>query len=182
MRVGYGLFIYSIFLCSISYSGSRPYYIEEAAKRWSLDPDVLVALCYEESRCIPNRINKDDGTKYQKQLGIKSKSHGLFQIKLATARALGFGGSAKDLLDPEINSFYAAKLLRSLYDKYGTIDRALSAYNAKGWPVSSNKRYVARILNKLHAIKGRTRRDIATDTKFRHRERNILFKERKWRH
>ncbi|MBV8450158.1 MAG: transglycosylase SLT domain-containing protein [Hyphomicrobiales bacterium] len=48
---------------------------------------------------------------------VHAGNYGLMQIKLATARAVGFGGSAADLLDPETNLHYGLKYLGSLYQQ-----------------------------------------------------------------
>ncbi|WP_062227321.1 lytic transglycosylase domain-containing protein [Aureimonas frigidaquae] len=45
--------------------------------------------------------------------------YGLSQIKPATARSLGFSGSAQDLLDPETNLRYGMKYLAGAYEKGG---------------------------------------------------------------
>jgi soluble lytic murein transglycosylase-like protein len=46
---------------------------------------------------------------------------------------------------PDINTWYAAKLLRELYDKYDTTPEVISAYNA-GRPIGANKAYVTKVL------------------------------------
>lgn len=122
-----------------------PYYIYNASTSFKLDVALLFAVCTQESLCKAKAINNNDGNKAAKARGIKEHSHGLFQLKLATARALGFTGTHKQLMDPETNTWYAAKLIRSLYDKYKTTDKVLSAYNA-GHYTKSNKKYVDSVL------------------------------------
>jgi len=58
---------------------------------------------------------------------------GLMQIKAATARAMGYGGSASGLLDPDTNITYAARYLAGAYRAAGgNADRAVSYY-ARGY-------------------------------------------------
>ena len=58
---------------------------------------------------------------------------GLMQIKTATARAMGYTGSASGLLDAETNITYAARYLAGAYRAAGgNHDRAVSNY-ARGY-------------------------------------------------
>lgn len=61
---------------------------------------------------------------------------GLMQIKHATARGLGYGGSAKGLMDPETNIKYGMKYLAQAYrladgDTCGTVMRYQSGHYAR---------------------------------------------------
>lgn len=131
-----------------SSTDSIPYYLANAASAHNLDVTLLYAICDVESRCKTDAVNRDDAQKAKKRLGIKEHSLGMFQIKLATARALGFKGKRKDLMKPEINSWWAAELLQNLYKRYGhSTSKVISAYNA-GKYVITNKRYVNKVLSK----------------------------------
>jgi soluble lytic murein transglycosylase-like protein len=146
MRVLYvclALFI-AVPVASSPRSTSIPYYITNAARHFKVSPGLLYSICQVESRCTTT-INHNDGTKDQKRIGIISKSYGMFQIKLSTAKSLGFTGKSHDLLNPEVNAFYAAKLLNHLYDKYEEDKAVISAYNA-GKPIKSNRHYVKLVL------------------------------------
>ncbi len=58
---------------------------------------------------------------------------GLMQIKLATARAMGYTGTAAGLLDPETNLTYAVRYLAGAYRVAGgNADRAVANY-ARGY-------------------------------------------------
>src|SRR5258706_2551259 len=58
---------------------------------------------------------------------------GMMQIKLATARGVGYTGSAAGLLDPETNLTYAVRYLAGAYQVAGgDHDRAVSYY-ARGY-------------------------------------------------
>lgn len=73
-----------------------------------------------------------------------SPSYGLCQVKLATARHMGFKGKPSDLLKPDINADLAAKYLRYQLNRYGSMEKALSAYNA-GRYIKANAGYVAKV-------------------------------------
>ena len=64
---------------------------------------------------------------------IHSGNYGMMQIKLQTARGLGYTGTAQGLLDPETNLTYAVKYLAGAYRvAKGNADRAVSYY-ARGY-------------------------------------------------
>jgi hypothetical protein len=56
-------------------------------------------------------------------------NYGLMQIRLGTARGVGYSGDAEGLLDPDTNLFYAVKYLAGAYRAAGCdSDRAVSYY------------------------------------------------------
>ena len=62
---------------------------------------------------------------------VSSGNFGLMQIRLGTARAMGYRGSAAGLLDPETNMTYAVKYLAGAYRAAGgNADRAVHYYAA----------------------------------------------------
>jgi soluble lytic murein transglycosylase-like protein len=62
---------------------------------------------------------------------VSRGNYGLMQIKLATARSMGYSGSAAGLLDAETNMNYAAKYLAGAYQvAAGNADRAVHYYAA----------------------------------------------------
>ncbi len=153
---------------AVDYTPSRiPFYILNAATAYKIDVNLMYAICITESKCKANALNRDDGTPAEKAQGIKVKSYGLFQIKSETAHSLGFVNKktvhvvkmykhhklalitvvdlSDELLKPEVNSLYAAKLLHKLYGKYHSTDRVISAFNA-GRPVKCNSDYVLKVL------------------------------------
>jgi soluble lytic murein transglycosylase len=92
------------------------------ARNYSLDPALLAAVIYQES-------------KFKADAESKSGAIGLMQLLPDTAKgiALHTGGSAfrvADLYDPEINIRYGAWYLRHLLRRYGEERTALAAYNA----------------------------------------------------
>lgn len=50
---------------------------------------------------------------------VSKGNYGLMQIRLGTARAMGYSGSAAGLLDPNINMTYAVKYLAGAYRAAG---------------------------------------------------------------
>ena len=92
------------------------------ARNYSLDPALLAAVIYQES-------------KFKADAESKSGAIGLMQLLPDTAKGIAVhtGGSAfrvADLYDPEINVRYGAWYLRHLLRKYGDERTALAAYNA----------------------------------------------------
>jgi soluble lytic murein transglycosylase len=92
------------------------------AKNYDLDPALLAAVIYRES-------------KFNAHARSSSSAIGLMQLLPQTAKgiALHTGGSrfvVADLYDPEINVRYGSFYLRRLMNKYGDTELALAAYNA----------------------------------------------------
>jgi soluble lytic murein transglycosylase-like protein len=64
---------------------------------------------------------------------VSHGNYGLMQIRLGTARAMGYGGSAEGLLDPATNMTYAVRYLAGAYRAAGgNEDRAVALY-ARGY-------------------------------------------------
>lgn len=105
-------------------------------------PGLLSALCYVESKHRPYAFNENDGG---------SSSIGICQIKLGTARGLGFKGTAEELSRPKTNIYYAGKYLKTQIKRYGgDIKKAISAYNAgthreNDLGLTLNRLYVAKV-------------------------------------
>jgi soluble lytic murein transglycosylase-like protein len=72
-------------------------------------------------------------SRYNPRIIGKGGAMGLMQIKTATARGVGYGGSAAGLLDPDTNLTYAVRYLAGAYRLAGgNHDRAVSYY-ARGY-------------------------------------------------
>ena len=68
-------------------------------------------------------------SKYQPHLVGRGGTIGMMQIKLATARGLGYTGDAAGLRDPDTNLTYAVKYLAGAWRAAnGNADRAVSYY------------------------------------------------------
>lgn len=86
-----------------------------------IPPELLSSVCMVESHHNINAIHKHDG---------QGNSVGICQIKLKTARWMGFQGTEYQLMDPEINIYFAGKYLKYNLLRYnGDVHKALSAYN-----------------------------------------------------
>jgi soluble lytic murein transglycosylase-like protein len=72
---------------------------------------------------------------------VHSGNYGLMQIKLATARAMGYRGDARGLLDADTNMTYAVKYLAGAYRAAGgNADRAVHYYAAGYYYATKRKR------------------------------------------
>ncbi len=92
------------------------------AQHYDLDPALLAAVIYEES-------------KFKSDARSKSGAIGLMQLLPSTAEGIaihtgGTGFQVSDLYNPEINVRYGAWYLHHLLLKYGDERTALAAYNA----------------------------------------------------
>jgi hypothetical protein len=80
-------------------------------------------------------------SKYQPDLVGRGGTIGLMQIKLATARSLGYAGDADGLRDPDTNLTYAVKYLAGAYRAAnGDHDRAVHYYAAGYYMVAKQQR------------------------------------------
>lgn len=77
----------------------------------------------------------------------KENSIGICQVKLKTARWLGFMGTEKELLKPEINIYYASLYLNYQYNRYGNWARAVNAYNRGKSESNDGSKYVNKVFN-----------------------------------
>jgi soluble lytic murein transglycosylase-like protein len=64
---------------------------------------------------------------------VSKGNYGMMQIRLGTARAMGFTGSASGLLDPEVNMTYAVKYLAGTYQASGGSEARAVANYARGY-------------------------------------------------
>lgn len=91
---------------------------EFAAKDFGIDPDVLRAVAYAESRFNPDVVSG--------KVKSKTGATGLMQFMPATAKEYGI-----DPLDPVQSIFGAAAYLRKSLDKFdGDYGKAVASYNA----------------------------------------------------
>jgi soluble lytic murein transglycosylase-like protein len=105
--------------------------IRSAASAYGLDPALIKAHMSVESNFNPHATNLEGSG--------ANPSSGLMQIRLSTARALGYPGEQGNsqllsgLYNPALNVPLAAKLIRENLDRAGgDVERAISAYNG-GW-------------------------------------------------
>ena len=76
---------------------------------------------------------------------VSRGNYGLMQIKLATARSMGYSGSAAGLLDADTNMTYAVKYLAGAYHvAHGNSNRAVHYYAAGYYYAAKGQRRMAR--------------------------------------
>jgi soluble lytic murein transglycosylase-like protein len=88
--------------------------IVDAAKTYGVDPNLIAAMAFRESRFDPNAVSSRG-------------AQGVMQLMPKTARALG----VQDAFDARQNILGGTKYLKYLLDRFhGDIDNTLAAYNA----------------------------------------------------
>lgn len=108
-----------------------------------LPSGLLSAMCFVESNHRPQVVHKDDGPE---------DSVGICQMHPSTARWMGFKGTAKDLMRPEVNIYWAGKYLKYQLARYhGALVKSIAAYNAGRFVADNNgyaknKKYVDKVL------------------------------------
>jgi soluble lytic murein transglycosylase-like protein len=107
------------------------------------DYDALVATHARANKvpeALVHRVIMRE-SRYQPRLLGHGGTIGLMQIKLATARSLGYGGDAEGLRDPDANLTYGVKYLAGAYRAaYGDHDRAMHYYAAGYYDVAKRQR------------------------------------------
>jgi len=88
--------------------------------QFNLPNGLLSSLCFVETRHIASVVHIDDGS---------SHSYGVCQVKLETAKYLGFKGTVEQLMNPKINIYYAGKYLQKQILRYNDINKGIVAYN-----------------------------------------------------
>lgn len=96
--------------------------ILNAAKAAHVSGALLLAICGHESNNFTLKYNANDNG---------SPSHGICQVKLATARMLGFKGTAKELMNDKMNARFSAMYLKYQQNRYSVIDKMTDKMNDK---------------------------------------------------
>ena len=84
-------------------------------------------------------------SRYQPQLVGRGGTIGLMQIKLATARSLGYTGTAEGLRDPNANLTYGVKYLAGAYRAANGDHSRAMAYYASGYYYAAKRQKQARL-------------------------------------
>jgi soluble lytic murein transglycosylase-like protein len=109
--------------------------VVETAYAGHADYDALVAR-HAQANLVPealvHRVIVRE-SRYQPGLVGRGGAIGLMQIKLSTARSLGYTGSAEGLRDPETNLTYAVKYLAGAYRAANGDHNRAVAYYASGY-------------------------------------------------
>ncbi|WP_186050430.1 transglycosylase SLT domain-containing protein [Burkholderia gladioli] len=126
----------SVALIPVLAQGAEPVRcVADAAQYQGIDPALLLAIAQHESGLRPLSINRNQNG---------SRDIGLMQINsswLPTLAKYGIGSDA--LLDPCVNAYIGAWILKQAIARYGATWLAVGAYNA----ASRDKqiRYIGRI-------------------------------------
>jgi hypothetical protein len=119
--------------------------IEDVADSETVPAVIIAALVQTESSGNRFAIKFEPGYKYlfktkenaqdnriteATESVMQMTSFGLTQIMGAVARELGLRGTIFQLLEPEVNLTYCAKLLKRLAKKYTQRDDLIASYNA----------------------------------------------------
>ena len=118
-------------------------YCEVIGAEYNICPELLEAICYQESRFIPTVKNK--------------KCYGLMQVnvKVHADRIDDYGWTSEEMFEPYKNITVAADYLKELYETYGDDDplillyycgdvKGIANYKEYGWITE----YVTEILNR----------------------------------
>jgi soluble lytic murein transglycosylase-like protein len=119
--------------------------VTQAAQAQRAEYDALVAA-HAQANGVPealvHRVIVRE-SRYQPQLVGRGGTIGLMQIKLATARGLGYTGDAEGLRDPATNLTYAVKYLAGAWRAAnGDHNRAVSYY-ASGYYFAEKRQRLA---------------------------------------
>jgi soluble lytic murein transglycosylase-like protein len=129
-------------LASLAVIAALPF--SEAAVAQRAEYDALVAT-HAQANGVPealvHRVIVRE-SRYQPRLVGRGGTIGLMQIKLATARGLGYTGSAEGLRDPNTNLTYAVKYLAGAYRAAnGDHNRAVHYYASGYYGVAKHQRH-----------------------------------------
>lgn len=112
--------------------------LDDAAMYFDLDPTLLHAIAMHESKMHADAINRNANGTYD---------IGLMQINTAWLPTLAKKGiSGQNLLNPCVNGYVGAWILRSNVERFGQTWKAVGAYNAS----SSDKQL--RYANSVYGI------------------------------
>jgi soluble lytic murein transglycosylase-like protein len=116
---------------TVSRSAESPLHemIRAGAISHGIKPEIGLGLVDVESSFRPN--------------ASKDGNYGLMQIRLATAKAMGFRGSQSDLMKPENNIEYGMRYLSYCFEKHNDITLMLGCYNGS---TSTKNKYPKRVL------------------------------------
>jgi soluble lytic murein transglycosylase-like protein len=132
-----------ILLASLLTVAALPF--SQAAHAQHAEYDALVAT-HAQANGVPevlvHRVIVRE-SRYRPALVGRGGTIGLMQIKLATARGLGYTGDAAGLRDPNTNLTYAVKYLAGAYRAASGDHRRAMAYYASGYYAAAKRQRLA---------------------------------------
>lgn len=106
--------------------------------QFKLPPQLIDSICYIESTYNTKAVHHDDGN---------GDSLGVCQIKLETARLMGFPGTAEQLMYPPTNIWYASAYLKHQLLRYhNNATNAIIAYNQGSVKGLTHTRYSDKVV------------------------------------
>ena len=141
--------------------------IKRYARKFDLNPRLILAMCIVESGLEPWATRFEPGWRWYlnpKQWARKHKtsratervhqatSWGLMQAMGTVALELGFKGPFPSLCLPERGLYYGCKKIKTLLDRYGDLQKALSAYNTGRPGTKAGKLYTAKVFDEMEDI------------------------------
>ena len=135
----------SLFLASLATVAAL--HFPQTAQAQHAEYDAMVAT-HANANAVPealvHRVIVRE-SRYQPHLVGRGGTIGLMQIKLATARSLGYTGSAEGLRDPNTNLTYAVKYLAGAYHAANGDHKRAMAYYASGYYAAAKRQRLERI-------------------------------------
>jgi soluble lytic murein transglycosylase-like protein len=125
---------------------AAPYFSAPAQAQQRAQYETLVAT-HAQANGVPeilvHRIIVRE-SKYQPALVGRGGTIGLMQIKLATARSLGYTGTAEGLRDPDTNLNYGVKYLAGAYRAANSDHNRAMHYYASGYYQAAKRQRLER--------------------------------------
>lgn len=157
LSVLYFLVISLSFVVEANETGSIQDIIQKYEMMYDIPSGLLKSIAHVESKSSPYAVNVSRRTHYfnrkndakdfvQSKIdkGHKNISLGCLQIHYDSHK--NNFNSVSEMLEPEKNIEYAAKLLSSLYKRSGSWEEAIKMYHASG--NKNNERYCQKVMNK----------------------------------
>ena len=130
---------------SISAQQSYDHLVIKHANLYALPHELVHRVIKRESRYNP--------------LAINNGNYGIMQIRVGTARAMGYTGKAEVLLDPDTNMTYAVKYLAGAYRAAGCDpDRAMRLYSSGYYAEAKRQGFSPYTLASTKSEKGKSPR------------------------
>ena len=134
----------SLFLASLATAAALS--LPQTAQAQRAQYDALVAT-HANANGVPEALVHRlivRESRYHPGLVGRGGTIGLMQIKLATARGLGYTGTAEGLRDPDTNLTYAVKYLAGAYRAANGDHRRAMAYYASGYYHAAKRQRLVR--------------------------------------
>ena len=134
-------------LCLASLATVAALHFPQTAQAQHVEYDALIAT-HANANAVPEALVHRvivRVSRYRPGLVGRGGTIGLMQIKLATARGLGYTGTAEGLRDPNTNLTYAVKYLAGAYRAANGDHRRAVAYYASGYYAAAKRQRLERI-------------------------------------